>query len=155
MVKSFMFHYPKIDKSLGCPYCNSSNVTFKMFYTKQKDEIAVEDDESIVGVYKKNYKCHCLDCEKDYYVDYGYEKYVIFNKPIYQVDNEMLAWFGSDSEKNYEIIRANLDGKPIYFIMDEVDPYPIFIRESEVDKYLYDVKATKSLIRGTFLNRYR
>ena len=161
MIKSSLkCETPKIVKSLGCPYCHtSSDVTHKEIYTKDHEEISWVDNESRVAVYKKVYKCHCNSCKRDYTVDYGYDRYVIFDKPFNQasfsVDNELLAMFESDSERNYEIIKGNLKGNPIYFIIYEEDPYPIFISESKLDDYIYNVKTTQSLIFSTWMNRYR
>ena len=155
-----MIKMAKIRTSLGCPFCNGSNITTKEKKSERKSEISYYDKESLEKIYKVDYECHCKDCNKDYKVDYGYEHYTIFNSPInlaaWAEDNKLLAEYTSDSDMDYQIIKGYLaENDSIYFIKVYDDEYPIFITKKQLEEFIYNVEKTKTFIFNTWMNRHR
>lgn len=148
----------KIAKSIGCPYCDSSNTKAKLQYKQHSVITSYLDGESKEQIYKKDYNCHCNICNKDYVVNYGYDKHTVFNKPYpitCSADVKMLAMFKSDSSRDYKILETKVGNSKIYFITYEDDEYPIFLNEKDVNKYVNDFKLTDALLFCTWMNRYR
>lgn len=146
----------KIKTSLGCPQCNSSNVTHEILYSDVETQRGMyyEDEYPFIKITRrKNYDCKCHNCGKTYMVDHGIESYTRFEEPCRwdQCDVSLLAIYESESERSYKIVLV----QGIYMIFCDDDEYPVIIQNEQVEEFVADNQLTKKYLFNTMMNRHR
>lgn len=159
----------KINTSLGCTNCSSSNVEVSLKYRDEKVKyIEEEDNKAKIITRQKVYNCKCNNCGHNYIVEHGMEKYVLFEKtsPINCLgDIELLATYDTESgfEHSYKICSMtsspydkNIDLKePVYLMLIEGEKYPVIISKQTVNEMIEYPNKAKELVINTIQGRYR
>lgn len=159
----------KINTSLGCTNCNSSNVQCTLEYLDEKTKYIEEDDnEAKIITRQKVYNCKCNNCGHNYTVEHGMEKYVLFKKPSpinCLGDIELLVTYDTESgfEHSYKICSIssspydkNNDLKEqIYLMLIEGEKYPVIISKQTVNEMIECPNKAKELVINTIQGRHR
>lgn len=159
----------KINTSLACPKCNSSNVEVYLEFRDEKVKHIDEIDTSAkIITRQKVYNCKCNNCRHNYIVEHGMEKYVLFKKPSpinCLGDIELLATYDTESgfEHSYKICSLtsspydkNSDLKePLYLMLIEGEKYPIIISKQTVNEMIACPNKAKELVINTIQGRHR
>lgn len=156
----------KIDTSLACQFCGSSNVQCSLQFCDEEKKVD-ETLEAVITTKHRVYKCQCNDCKKNYVVDHGIDKFILFKNPCQVTeagDVKLLAEYESQSKfvHGYKICSIvpsycdnNTSKEETYLILTDGDEYPIVLQKQDVDSIIDKPDKVKSLTKNTFFNRYR
>lgn len=157
----------KICTSLSCPFCHSSNIQSSLEF---RDEKIKYDENENTKIITKNriYNCKCNNCKRDYTIDYGIDKFILFETPCSVSeagDVKLLATFESQSNdtSNYKICSISPSHydentnsiEETYLILTENDEYPIILPKQKVSEIVDSPDKINLLTKNTFLSRYR
>lgn len=157
----------KINTSLGCTNCHSSNIQYYIEFHDEKTKV-IKDENTKIITRQKVYNCKCNNCGYNYIIEHGIEKYVLFEKP-YPInclgDINLLATFDTESgfELGYKICSTtyspyeeNPDLKEeIYLMLIEGEEFPIIISKKTVQKMIENPSKARSLVINTVQSRHR
>lgn len=159
----------KINTSLACPNCTSSNIQCSLEYHDKKIKHCNDSENTIkIATRKKVYNCKCNSCGHNYIVNHGIEKYVSFEKP-YQInclgDVNLLAVYDTESgfEHGYKICsitqspydkNTNSEGI-IYLMLIEGEEFPILLSKQTIDKIIDNPNKARSLVINNILSRHK
>ena len=157
----------KINKSLVCSNCYSSNVQYSIEF--RNEQIKYNEDSNTKTITRqKFYNCKCNDCGHNYIVDHGSEKYILFEKscPINCLgDINLLVTYDTESgfEHSYKICSItsspydeNIDSKEISYLMFiEGEEFPVLISKETVVEIIEEPNKARSLVINNIQGRHR
>ena len=157
----------KINTSLGCTNCNSSNTEFFIEFKSEEIKEINEENAKII-TRQKVYNCKCNNCGHNYIVEHGIEKYVIFKNPSpinCLGDINLIMTFDTESgfERGYKIFstsyspydkNANLK-EVIYLMLIEGEKFPVIISKQKVQEFINNPNDASGLVINTIQSRHR
>lgn len=156
-----------ISKSLGCPNCKSSNIEANFtFCDEVNEQTTYYSEDATLSSRRKVYECKCHDCNYKYKVDYGYEKYIVFSKPVAvncSNDVHLLALYESEMDRNYKIVSINYSSydknnnseETSYFMFIDGEEYPILLSKQTIEEIIKCPDKAHALVMNTHYKRNR